>query len=98
MRNFINLAVNFYRYNVSDTPETRSFFQFLSNVHYENASETPDFDAVPPEKWLRILYDLRHEFDSVLADMQNVTKQWVITERGICISVKNNVGFYATLE
>lgn len=92
------MYIHICRYDVKDTVETRNFFRFLSNVDYETMHETPNFDAVKPEKWLRILYDLRYEFHLIFGNMQDTTSSWMITERGICLSMRNYVGVYATLE
>ncbi|XP_020289857.1 sodium channel protein Nach-like [Pseudomyrmex gracilis] len=60
--------------------------------------ETPNFDAVPPDKWLPILHDLRNEFHPYFSESQNVTVYSIITERGVCLSVRNYMSIYVTFE
>ncbi|KAG7190655.1 hypothetical protein KM043_006737 [Ampulex compressa] len=88
----------FERYSIRDTEETRKFFEFLSNVDYENMNSTPGFEEVDPALWLRILYDLRTDFPSSVLQISDIDETWVVTERGMCLAVRGYSSVYANPE
>lgn len=100
MKEFILILFYFTRHNVVDTKETREFFKFLSTVTYKDMKKTPDFNQVPPDKWLPILYDLHGNIHYRLEEKSIVPllEHWIITERGICLTFDNYVSVYASLE
>ncbi|XP_023290277.1 pickpocket protein 19-like [Orussus abietinus] len=87
----------FKKYGIKDTPEARNFFTFISNVTYDTMTSTPDYEEVHPDQWLRVLYDLRPV--SILYEGNAIKiPTWVVTERGICLTFRNLVGVYYSIE
>ncbi|XP_031787265.1 uncharacterized protein LOC103316301 [Nasonia vitripennis] len=88
----------FRRHNLSDTPATRSFLLTLANLTYDNMRESLDgeFEAVQPDMWLRLLYELRADVELVSQYADEFT--WVSTERGLCLMLASAVGDYSAIE
>lgn len=86
------------RHGVEQTPEAEQFFTFLANINYQNMSETPNFDQVPPSKWLAILRDLKKDSSHNHTEENDSYKTWIVTERGFCIAKRNVFAVYATYE
>ncbi|OXU26226.1 hypothetical protein TSAR_001338 [Trichomalopsis sarcophagae] len=88
----------FRRHNLSDTPTTRSFLLTLANLTYDNMRESLDgeFEAVQPDMWLRLLYELRADVELVSQYADEFT--WVSTERGLCLMLASAVGDYSAIE
>ncbi|XP_076294152.1 acid-sensing ion channel 1 [Lasioglossum baleicum] len=84
--------------SIEHTPEAEKFFTFLANVNYENMDETPDFDLVPPEKWLKILYEIRRVIPRVTLKEPDPYEAVIITERGLCSANRNLAAVYSTYE
>ncbi|XP_053997452.1 pickpocket protein 19-like isoform X1 [Hylaeus anthracinus] len=88
----------FKKHGVEHTSEAEEFFTFLANVNYQTMSQTPNFDKVPPNKWLGILYDLRRYLPRNVGNEEDPLEAWVVTERGFCLAKRNVFAVYATYE
>ncbi|XP_078039740.1 pickpocket protein 19 [Augochlora pura] len=88
----------FKNYSIEYTPETEKFFTFLANVDYGNMNETPNFDQVPPTKWLKILYEIRKDIPSQVLKEPDPYAGLVMTERGFCSVNRSPVAVYSTYE
>ena len=85
------------RHGIKDTKEARDFFSFIGNVTYHNMEETPLYDAVTPDKWLDILYELKPNV--VSENPEDSSKGvWVVTERGFCLMFFSFVSIYTSYE
>ncbi|XP_033329496.2 uncharacterized protein LOC117222100 isoform X2 [Megalopta genalis] len=84
--------------SIEYTPEAEKFFTFLANVNYENMHKTPDFEQVPPKKWLKILHEIRKDIPPQALKEPDSYEGLVITERGLCSVNRNPVAVYSTYE
>ncbi|XP_076644523.1 acid-sensing ion channel 1 isoform X2 [Halictus rubicundus] len=91
-------AEAFKNNSIEYTPEAEKFFTFLANVNYQNMRETPDFDLVPPEKWLKILHEIRRDIPQLALKQPDPYGTVIITERGLCSANRNSVAVYSTYE
>ncbi|XP_043263887.1 uncharacterized protein LOC122404069 [Colletes gigas] len=88
----------FIKHGVEHTLEAERFFTFLANVNYQNMPKTPNFDKVPPNKWLAILYDLRRYIPPNNLKEEDRFEAWVVTENGVCLAKRSVFAIYATYE
>lgn len=92
------LHCNLRSHSIENTPEAVEFFSFIANVNYENMFTTPDFDKVPPSKWVEILHEIRRNIPAVTLRESDPYEAIVITERGLCLAMRNVFAVYNTYE
>ncbi|KAL7291343.1 hypothetical protein TKK_0014942 [Trichogramma kaykai] len=92
----------FQKYKVDDTAETREFFRNLADWTYESGAEriNPNFSAVAPDLWLRMLYELRADvlLESTYQEDIERDRVWTSTESGLCLVVASNIRPYIDIE
>lgn len=55
-----------------------------------------EFEAIQPDMWLGLLYELRADVELVSQYADEFT--WISTERGLCLMVASPVGDYSAIE
>ncbi|XP_041970499.1 sodium channel protein Nach-like [Aricia agestis] len=85
--------------NETDKDLLERFLRTLSNATFNNFDQIPEYQGIPPEKYLDVLVALMTKFNPMISiGVTGVSLQVVttVTEMGICNAINSNVAVYSS--
>ncbi|XP_041970670.1 sodium channel protein Nach-like [Aricia agestis] len=87
--------------NETDKDLLSNFVRSLANATFENFNQIPEYEGIPPEKYIDVLLSLTPNFKPVLtigASGINLQVIPTVTEMGICYAINSKVAIYSSPE